>query len=182
MVTIQEVITNIQQSSVSNYEALEQSLSAALTVIRKDIEPINSTLTEQVLQAQTAKNNEGHVVRNEGLDEQIHRMEQLQLSIEGLVTGQHCHGCTCRSGYDSSQASPLKHRQPPSNYGGSDATGASPHPHGHQAFDMGSIRYKGRRDSVGSPVKPYTIDLGEGEGPEGVVVHPPGAKEDTQNV
>jgi hypothetical protein len=178
-VTIQGLIASLQTSSTSNYETLEQTLNSALTVIRKDIEPIYPAIQDQTVHIKSVRSHAEDHVRNEGLDDQIHRMEQLQLSLENMASSHHCRGCNCRMGFDSVQSSPEKIRRPPSTYG-SDATGISPHPYGQQSFD-GSIGRDRGKGYVNSPARPYDVDLTE-EGPENIVVHPPGHKDEIQPV
>ena len=165
----------MRTESEHRHQALAETLKDDLSTLHRDMEPLNTIVAKSqekgrlIYLAEESKGGGHH--QHPDMDDQIHRMEQLQSALEGLVSNHHCHGCNCRGGYDSSQASPLKQRRNLSQFG-SDATGLSPHPYAEQSFDVPSpADVRKEMVTTEAPAKPYSVD--ELLLPEDIVVHSP---------
>jgi hypothetical protein len=166
------------------HQALAETLKDDLSTLHRDMEPLNTIVTKaqekgRLIYLAEENKDSGHH-QHPDMDDQIHRMERLQSSLEGLVSNHHCHGCNCRGGYDSSQASPLKQRRNLSQYG-SDATGLSPLPYVEQSFDVPSpADVRKEMVTTEASAKPYSVD--ELLLPEDIVVHSPIGNVDSETV
>lgn len=158
---LQERIGSLAISNEERQQVLTDSLKDDLSVIHKGMIPFNDIVTKSrdngrlIYLAEERKDGEEHYP---GMEDQLHRMEQIQHSLEGFVSNHHCNGCNCRGGYDSSQASPLKQRRNLSQFG-SDTTGLSPLPYIEQTFEVPSpseVRRETREIEVSA--RPYSLD------------------------
>ena len=171
---LQERIGSVALANEERQQTLTDSLKDDLSSLHKDMEPFKSLVVKSqdngrlMYLAEERKEGEDHFP---GMEDQLHRMEQIQHSLEGFVSNHHCNGCNCRGGYDSSQASPLKQRRNLSQFG-SDATGLSPHPYVEQTFEVPSPADVRKEASHIEPLaKPYSLD--DAASPEEAVTQSP---------